>query len=47
MAVDLLHSYFGMVALALQGEPGLERVDPALCASERAAQHLKTLPWWR
>ncbi|KAE8163175.1 serine/threonine protein kinase [Aspergillus tamarii] len=32
---DLLHSYFGLVSLAFQGEPGLESVDPALCASHR------------
>ena len=36
-----------MVALALQGEAGLDSVDPALCASERTVEHLKTLPWWQ
>lgn len=45
--VDLLHSYFGMVSLAFQGEPGLDRVDPALCTSQQAAQHLQSLPWWQ
>ncbi|KAI9923644.1 Geranylgeranyl transferase type-1 subunit beta [Aspergillus wentii] len=44
---DLLHSYFGMVSLAFQGELGLDRVDPALCTSQRAAQHLQSLPWWQ
>ncbi|PLB46963.1 putative geranylgeranyl transferase beta subunit [Aspergillus steynii IBT 23096] len=44
---DLLHSYFGMVSLAFQGEAGLEGVDPALCASHRAVRHLHTLPWWQ
>lgn len=44
---DLLHSYFGMVALAFQGELGLGRVDPTLGASERVVQHLESLPWWQ
>ncbi|KAL4896437.1 terpenoid cyclases/protein prenyltransferase alpha-alpha toroid [Aspergillus ambiguus] len=44
---DLLHSYFGMVSLAFQGEAGLESVDPTLCASHRAVKHLHSLPWWR
>lgn len=44
---DLLHSYFGLVSLAFQGEPGLESVDPALCASQRAVRHLHSLPWWQ
>ncbi|PYH94448.1 geranylgeranyl transferase beta subunit [Aspergillus ellipticus CBS 707.79] len=43
---DLLHSYFGMVALAFQGEEGLDGVDPALCISHRAVRHLESLPWW-
>ncbi|CAL5867695.1 uncharacterized protein PFLUO_LOCUS1914 [Penicillium psychrofluorescens] len=44
---DLLHAYFGMVSLAFQGEPGLKRVDPSLGASESAARHLESLPWWQ
>ncbi|RAL09466.1 protein geranylgeranyltransferase type I subunit CDC43 [Aspergillus homomorphus CBS 101889] len=44
---DLLHSYFGLVALAFQGEQGLGSVDPALCISQRAVDHLHSLPWWR
>ncbi|KAL4881487.1 terpenoid cyclases/protein prenyltransferase alpha-alpha toroid [Aspergillus karnatakaensis] len=44
---DLLHSYFGMVSLAFQGEQGLDSIDPALCATHRTMQHLHTLPWWR
>ncbi|KAL4930622.1 protein geranylgeranyltransferase type I subunit CDC43 [Aspergillus undulatus] len=43
---DLLHSYFGMVSLAIQGEPGLDAIDPALCATHRTLQHLHSLPWW-
>ncbi|KAJ5611564.1 Terpenoid cyclases/protein prenyltransferase alpha-alpha toroid [Penicillium herquei] len=42
---DLLHSYFGMVSLAFQGEQGLARVDPLLVTTERVIQHLESLPW--
>ncbi|KAJ5585275.1 uncharacterized protein N7459_005075 [Penicillium hispanicum] len=42
---DLLHSYFGMVSLAFQGEAGLNRVDPTLATTERVSQHLESLPW--
>lgn len=42
---DLLHSYFGMVSLAFQGEAGLSPVDPTMGASKRAVQHLESLPW--
>lgn len=44
---DLLHSYFGLVSLAFQEEPGLESVDPALCSSHRVVRHLHSLPWWQ
>jgi geranylgeranyl transferase type-1 subunit beta len=44
-SLDLLHSYFGMVSLAFQGEPGLRPVDPTLGATERMVQHLESLPW--
>ncbi|KAL6235171.1 hypothetical protein BDW75DRAFT_147991 [Aspergillus navahoensis] len=44
---DLLHSYFGMVSLAFQGEQGLDSVDPALCATYRTVRRLHTLPWWQ
>ncbi|KAL5363789.1 terpenoid cyclases/protein prenyltransferase alpha-alpha toroid [Aspergillus floccosus] len=44
---DLLHSYLGMVSLAFQGEAGLASVDPTMCASHRAVEHLHSLPWWR
>ncbi|KAJ5992932.1 Terpenoid cyclases/protein prenyltransferase alpha-alpha toroid [Penicillium sp. IBT 35674x] len=42
---DLLHSYFGMVSLAFQGEEGLARVDPALVTTERVVRHLESLSW--
>ncbi|KAL2795852.1 terpenoid cyclases/protein prenyltransferase alpha-alpha toroid [Aspergillus keveii] len=41
---DLLHSYFGMVSLAFQGEQGLDRIDPALCATHRTVQQLQYTP---
>ncbi|EPS27595.1 hypothetical protein PDE_02538 [Penicillium oxalicum 114-2] len=43
---DLLHSYFGLVSLAFQGEEGLARVEPALVATDRTVAHLESLPWW-
>ncbi|KAF7715485.1 Uncharacterized protein PECH_007036 [Penicillium ucsense] len=43
---DLLHSYFGLVSLAFQGEEGLTRVEPALVATDRTVAHLESLPWW-
>jgi geranylgeranyl transferase type-1 subunit beta len=45
--IDLLHSYFGMVSLAFQGEAGLSPVDPTMGSSERTVRHLESLPWWR
>ncbi|CAG8196658.1 unnamed protein product [Penicillium salamii] len=42
---DLLHSYFGMVSLAFQGEAGLRAVDPTMGTTERTVRHLKSLPW--
>ncbi|KAJ5257266.1 hypothetical protein N7478_013370 [Penicillium angulare] len=45
LSPDLLHSYFGMVSLAFQGEEGLARVDPLLVTTERVVQHLESLPW--
>ncbi|KAI2717507.1 hypothetical protein CBS147332_4387 [Penicillium roqueforti] len=44
---DLLHSYFGMVSLAFQGEVGLSAVDPTMGSSERTVRHLESLPWWQ
>jgi geranylgeranyl transferase type-1 subunit beta len=44
-ATDLLHSCFGLVSLAFQGEAGLARVDPALVTTERVVRHLESLPW--
>ncbi|KAA6416322.1 MAG: hypothetical protein FRX48_01042 [Lasallia pustulata] len=44
---DLLHSYMGLAALACMREPGLKRIDPALCLSVSAREHLEALPWRR
>jgi prenyltransferase beta subunit len=44
---DLLHSYLGLVALALFDEPGLDKVDAAMCATTRVESHLESLAWWR
>lgn len=43
---DLLHSYFGLAALAAMKEPGLLSLDATFCISIRAREHLETLPWW-
>jgi len=42
---DILHSYLGLVVLSIFGEAGLKDVDPALCISNRAREHLESLPW--
>lgn len=33
MSLDLMHSYLGLCALAIMGEPGLKRIDSAMCIS--------------
>lgn len=43
---DLLHSYFGLVSLAFDGESGLNSVDPTLCTTHRGVRHLHSLSWW-
>ena len=42
---DILHSYLGLASLAAMKEPGLQRIDPTLCISIRARQHLESMPW--
>ncbi|KAJ4311839.1 geranylgeranyl transferase type-1 subunit beta [Neodidymelliopsis sp. IMI 364377] len=44
---DMYHSFLGMMVLAMFGEPGLQNVDAALCITDRAKQHLESLPWRR
>jgi geranylgeranyl transferase type-1 subunit beta len=44
---DLLHSYLGLVSLALLNEPGLISADPTLCTGTRIIDRVKSLPWWR
>jgi len=43
---DLLQSYLGLVSLSLFDEPGLDRVDAALCATTRIESHLESIAWW-
>ncbi|KAF2876807.1 geranylgeranyl transferase type I beta subunit [Massariosphaeria phaeospora] len=42
---DIFHSYLGLLVLSMFGEPGLKDIDVALCISNRAKQHLESLPW--
>ena len=38
--LDILHSYLGLAALSLMKEPGLKTVDPVMCISLSAGEHL-------
>jgi len=42
---DILHSYLGLAALAVMKEPDLRSIDPTLCLSMVARQHLERVPW--
>lgn len=42
---DLYHSFLGLMVLAMFGEPELQKVDAALCITERARKHLESLSW--
>ncbi|MCJ1286910.1 Geranylgeranyl transferase type-1 subunit beta [Xylographa opegraphella] len=42
---DILHSYLGLAALAAMKEPGLRSIDPTLCISVSAREHLESMPW--
>lgn len=44
---DMYHSFLGLMVLAMFEEPGLQKVDTALCITERAKKHLESLPWRR
>ena len=44
---DPQHSFLGLMVLSMFGEPGLQKVDTALCITERAKRHLESLPWRR
>ena len=43
--IDIMHSYLGLAALAIMKEPGLKSLDPTLCISLSAREHLESLPW--
>ena len=47
VVADILHSYMGLAALACMREPGLKSIDPALCVSVSAREHLESLAWRR
>ncbi|OJD32468.1 geranylgeranyl transferase type i beta subunit [Diplodia corticola] len=42
---DIYHSYLGLAALALFGEPGVKPMRASACLSEHACQFLESLPW--
>ncbi|MCJ1439455.1 hypothetical protein MMC27_008849 [Xylographa pallens] len=42
---DILHSYLGLATLAAMKEPGLRSIDPTLCISVSAREHLESMPW--
>lgn len=42
---DIYHSYLGLVILSIFGEPGLKDSNAVLCVSNRAIEHLESLPW--
>ncbi|OMP84149.1 Geranylgeranyl transferase type-1 subunit beta [Diplodia seriata] len=42
---DIYHSYLGLAALSLFGEPGVKPMRASACLSEQACQFLESLPW--
>lgn len=45
MIIDILHSYLGLAALSIMGEPGLKKIDSALCISVEAKERIMGMPW--
>ena len=43
--IDILHSYLGLAALSIMGEPGLKKIDSALCISADAKKRIMGMPW--
>ena len=43
--IDLLHSYLGLAALSIMGEPGLKKIDSALCISVDTKEKIMGMPW--
>ena len=43
--LDILHSYLGLAALSIINEPGLKKIDSALCISVDAKEHIMRMPW--
>ena len=44
---DMYHSFLGLMVVAMIDEPGLKKVDAALCITDRAKKHLESLSWRR
>ena len=44
--LDILHSYLGLAALSIINEPGLKKIDSALCISVDAKEHIMRMPWF-
>ncbi|KAB2572272.1 Geranylgeranyl transferase type-1 subunit beta [Lasiodiplodia hormozganensis] len=42
---DIYHSYLGLAALSLLGEPAIKPIRASACLSEHACQFLESLPW--
>jgi geranylgeranyl transferase type-1 subunit beta len=42
---DVYHSYLGLAALSVMGQPDLKPIDPTACFSIDAAKHLASLAW--
>lgn len=42
---DVYHSYLGLAALAIMGEPSLSPIEPGPCFSRDACKHLQSLSW--
>ena len=43
LETDIFHSYLGLAALAVTGEPGLKKLDSPLCISIDAKKNLERL----
>ncbi|KAF2832088.1 geranylgeranyl transferase type I beta subunit [Ophiobolus disseminans] len=44
---DMYHSFLGLMVLAMYGKDELQKVDEALCITQRAKKHLESLSWRR
>ncbi|KAI9818222.1 MAG: hypothetical protein M1827_000847 [Pycnora praestabilis] len=44
---DIYHSYMGLAALAVMGDPAVKAIDATLCLSVSAREFLESLDWWK